>query len=146
GSSPIITGACAGHAEKILTSDTLFEQEGLPDALTVMGLSMLGTEMAQAFARLGIHVTASHENELIGGLTDPEINTYAVEKLRQEMQINLHQSPERCLKAHSNGTLFVAQSRKANLSHMGLEECGVIRPNEPVIRYDPETMQVDNLP
>jgi dihydrolipoamide dehydrogenase len=140
GSSPIVPEERT-NATHVLTTDTLFEQKDLPDRIGVMGLSVLGAEIAQAFARLGIHVHAGHESELIGGLTDPEVSAYAVEHLRREMNIQLNQTG--CMQAD---TLFVAESRKANLEQMGLEECGIIKPGEPVLNYDPETMQVDGLP
>jgi dihydrolipoamide dehydrogenase len=139
GSSPIVPENCNAHS--ILTTDTLFEQENLPSAIGVMGLSVLGMEVAQAFARLDMCVTAWHEDELIGGLTDPEVSAYAVKYLKNEMEIHLNQAE--CGKAD---TLFVAQSRKANLENMGLEECGITKPGEPVFDFDPETMQVGNLP
>ena len=141
GSSPMLPDNCKEIADTILTTDTLFEQEDLPDTIGVLGLSVLGAEMAQAFAQLGIRVIAQHESELIGGLTDPEVNAYAVEHLRQAMDIKLNQTE--CMRAD---TLFVAQSRKANLENMGLEECGIIKPGDAIMNYDAETMQVDDLP
>lgn len=141
GSSPIIPEDCAGFAKNILTTDTLFDQNDLPAEISVMGLSVLGAEMAQAFAQLGIKVAAQHENELIGGITDPEVSAYAVKHLSNEMEIHLSQT--KCMQAD---TLFVAQSRKANLEHMGLEEGGIIAPGGPVLDYNSETMQVGDLP
>jgi dihydrolipoamide dehydrogenase len=146
GSSPIIPDICTNYTGDILTTDTLFEQDKLPKLLSVIGLSVLGAEMAQAFARLGIQVTASHENEFIGGLSDPKVNDYALKHLREEMDIHLSQTPEHCVKAAGNMPIFIAQSRKANLDHMGLEQCGIIKPDNPIINYDPETMQVGDLP
>src|SRR5581483_11346270 len=94
GSTPIIPECCQSYKGGILTSDTLYEQESLTDNIGVMGMSVLGAEMAQAFARLGLNVTASHESALIGGLTDPEVNAYALRLLREEMEIRLDQPPE----------------------------------------------------
>jgi dihydrolipoamide dehydrogenase len=147
GSSPIIPPECEEHCGLVLTSDTLFEQERLPQSLDVMGLSVLGIEMAQAFARLGIEVTA-HDEEFIGGLSDPEVNEYAVHDLRSEFAITLNDTssllpPERGTSDHA---LFVAMSRKANVEDMGLEECGIIAPGTPVLDHNPQTMQVGNLP
>jgi dihydrolipoamide dehydrogenase len=146
GSSPIIPDCCEKYAGTILTSDTLFEQEDLPDTLRVMGLSVLGTELAQAFACLGIRVIGSHENAMIGGVTDPKVHEYAMNSLAGEMEIRLNQTPEQCLEASGRDTVVVTQGRKANLEHMGLEECGVIAAESPVINYNPETMRVKNLP
>jgi dihydrolipoamide dehydrogenase len=146
GSSPIIPPACNQYTGTILTSDTLFEQETLPPALGVMGLSVLGTEMAQAFARLGIKIMASHDQDMIGGITDPRIHDYALSYLREEFEIRLQETQEQCLQTKGVDGFFVAQSRKANLEDMGLEACGIIERDNPVMDYDPQTMQVKDFP
>lgn len=141
GSTPIIPEICRDHPGTILTTDTLFEQDDLPETIGVLGLSVLGAEIAQAFAKLGLKVVAGHEAELIGGLSDPAVSAYAVEHLRREMDIHLNDA--RCVKAD---TLFVAHSRRANLDNMGLEALGIIQPGTPVLEYNPQTMQVGQLP
>lgn len=153
GSSPIIPSYCHGFEDFILTSDTLFEQETLPASIGVLGLDMLGTEMAQAFSRLGIKVTAVYEGALIGGLSDRVINAYAALTLAEEMTLNLNQKPilrrggdRLILNDMPVEKLFVAMDRKANLENMGLEACGVILPGQPVMDFDPHTMQVRDLP
>ena len=40
-------------ADRILTTDTLFEQETLPPDMAVIGLGVIGLELGQALHRLG---------------------------------------------------------------------------------------------
>lgn len=42
--------------ERVLTSDTLFEQETLPARMVVIGVGAIGNEIAQALSRLGVEV------------------------------------------------------------------------------------------
>lgn len=157
GSTPIIPVECQGISqERIITSDTLFELERLPESIGVVGLSVLGAEMALALARLGIRVTALHDSDLIGGLSDPVVSEYALNRLRGEMDIHIKD----CVSFEEKGgrvritcsspvevdALFVAMSREANLDHLGLAELGVIAPDMPVIDFDPETMQIRGFP
>jgi dihydrolipoamide dehydrogenase len=147
GSSPIIPDECKYIDAQVITSDTLFDLERLPPALAVMGLSVLGAEMAQAFSRLGCQINAFHDESIIGGLSDPEISRKAVSILSEEMDITLNTHfGGLVLQAAKENALFVAMSRKANLENIGLEQCGIRKPGAPVIDYDPTTMQVGDFP
>jgi dihydrolipoamide dehydrogenase len=148
GSSPILPENSEELGDRLITTNTVFERRTLPSSITVMGLSVLGTEMAQAFARIGIKVTAIHDSRFVGGLTDPWINEYALNVLRQEMDIRLNENAQVSMEKaqETEDALFVAMSRKANLDNMRLEELGVIGMDEPIISYNPQTMQVGELP
>ena len=65
-----------------LTNSTLFSLTKLPRRLVVVGGGPIGSEMAQAFARLGSKVTLVDRNENILGRQDPE----AAQLVRQEME------------------------------------------------------------
>lgn len=54
GSAPILDSKWEAFREHILTTDELFEQEDLPESLGVLGLGVIGLELGQALARLGI--------------------------------------------------------------------------------------------
>lgn len=147
GSTPIIPPQCDQLTVPLLTSDDIFELDKLPSALNVMGLSVLGAEMAQAFARLGCQVSAYHDGTTIGGLSDPQVSESALKRLKEEMDIILIDqfSPE-IIQQMNNAPVFVAMSRRANIGNMGLEALGLCKPGEPISDYDPHTMQVKNSP
>lgn len=58
--------------DKVLTSDTLFRLTELPRRLVVVGAGPIGSEMAQAFARMGSEVTVLDLAQRGLGHDDPE--------------------------------------------------------------------------
>jgi len=58
GSRPIVPDAWRRLDDRIVTTDELFEQPSLPQRIAVVGLGAVGTELAQALARLGLRVSA----------------------------------------------------------------------------------------
>src|SRR5690606_27479725 len=70
GSTPIVPKPWRALGDRVLTSDTLFEQEDLPPRIGVIGLGPLGVEMAQALARLGIEVHGFDAGKRIAGISD----------------------------------------------------------------------------
>jgi pyruvate/2-oxoglutarate dehydrogenase complex dihydrolipoamide dehydrogenase (E3) component len=55
-----------------LTNETLFELTSRPDSMIVLGGGAIGCEMAQAFARLGTHVTVLEAADRLLGKEEPE--------------------------------------------------------------------------
>ncbi len=157
GSRPIVPGEWQKYGDLLLTSDTLFEQKDLPKRMAVIGMSVLGAEMAQAFADLGIEVAAVSAHPLLGGLSDPEVSACAEQFLREKMQLVLNaraelQRTDKGLRVTAGGQsfevdkAFIAVGRCANLDALGLESCGVKGEGEPIKDYHCETMQVKEEP
>jgi dihydrolipoamide dehydrogenase len=71
GSSPIVPKPWRALGDRILTSDTLFDEEDLPRRIGVIGLGPLGVEIAQALARLGIEVHAFDSGKQFAGPLRP---------------------------------------------------------------------------
>ena len=82
GSHPVVPDAWRPFAKQLLTTDTLFEQETLPPRMAVIGLGPIGIEMAQSLSRLGIEVVAFGAGTNIAGLSDPRVNTTAIDLLK----------------------------------------------------------------
>src|SRR5665811_1673028 len=78
GSRPVVPKEWAALGTRMLTSDDLFEQETLPSHMAVIGMGGLGSEIAQALARLGIAVTGFDAADHIAGLSDADVNRQAV--------------------------------------------------------------------
>ena len=94
GSRPLVPKPWLAFGERILTSDTLFEQEDLPRRIAVIGLGAIGVEMAQALARLGIEVTGFDALAQVAGLSDPQVARQAAALFGQEFAIHLGQAAE----------------------------------------------------
>ena len=126
-----------------LTSDTMWEalaeRDEMPRRIVVLGGGPIGTEMAQAFARLGAEVTQVDNGARILAKEDEEVSAFVAETLRAEGVTLLggHEAV-RCegkiLVARSEAgeevrlpfdEIIVAVGRKARLTGYGLEELGI---------------------
>ena len=127
---------------KYHTSDTIWDIRDQPKNLLVLGGGPVGTELAQAFARLGCNVTQVEQKQRLLPKEDPEITKIVLESLQNDgVNVLVGQMPKRFFKrdgkefleCQQNGdfvevefdTLLVALGRQANTTGFGLEELGV---------------------
>jgi dihydrolipoamide dehydrogenase len=157
GSRPIVPEAWRPFADRLLTTDTLFEQKGLPKRMAVLGLGGVGAELAQALARLGCAVTAFEGKTTMAGLSDETIQACLLEVLRAELTVHLGHEAE--LSAEDGGfrvkagdasvlvdSVLVALGRRPNLDGLGLETLGVALDEHGKPEVDPTTLQIGRLP
>lgn len=157
GATPVVPGPWRALGERILTTDTLFEQETLPERMAVVGMGAVGAEMAQALSRLGIEVHAFDLLDTAAGVGDPEVRTALVEALGREFALHLGAAAE--LRAEGEGVavgngrvevvvdrVLVALGRRPNLADLGLETLGVALDDDGMPPLDQETMQIGDLP
>jgi pyruvate/2-oxoglutarate dehydrogenase complex dihydrolipoamide dehydrogenase (E3) component/uncharacterized membrane protein YdjX (TVP38/TMEM64 family) len=136
-----------------LTSDTVWNLRELPQRLVVLGGGPIGCELAQAFARVGAHVTQVEMLPRIMIREDPEISAMVADRFRAEgIQVLVNhkakafrrENGEKLLLAETEGRevripfdqLLVAVGRVATTEGYGLEELGI-----PVTRQ--RTVEVD---
>ncbi len=157
GSRPVVPGEWAAFGPRMLTSDDLFEQETLPARMAVVGMGGLGSEIAQALARLGIEITGFDLSDHIAGLSDTQVNSAAVALLRAEFAMHLGQAATPVIEGErirvSAGKesvvvdkVLVALGRRPNIDQMGLENLGVALDARGVPPFDSSTMQIADLP
>ena len=157
GSRPIVPEDWLAFGDRILTTDTLFEQPTLGPRVAVIGLGPLGVEIAQALARLGVEVMAFATGKSVAGLSDPAINDALLARLRDEFIVNVGDKAELREVAGgiqvTNGSATVvvdqvvaAMGRSPNLEHLGLDTLGVALDDKGRPPIDPCTLQVGDLP
>lgn len=157
GSRPIVPEDWLAFGDRILTTDTLFEQPTLGPRVAVIGLGPLGVEIAQALARLGVEVMAFTTGKTVAGLSDPSINDALLARLRDEFIVNVGDKAELREVAGgiqvTNGSATVvvdqvvaAMGRRPNLEHLGLDTLGVALDDKGRPPIDPCTLQVGDLP
>mgnify|MGYP002713062813 CR=1 FL=1 len=125
-----------------LTSDNVWDLRVRPERLVVLGGGPIGSELTQAFARLGSQVTQVEMAPRIMGREDPEIADAVKAKFVAEgvdVRVNTKakevriENGEKVLIAESAGEdlripfdqILVAVGRAANVTGYGLEELGV---------------------
>lgn len=157
GSSPIVPKPWQEFTQHILTTDSLFEQEDLPGSMAIIGLGVIGVELGQALARLGVNVTGFDQLDRVAGLSDPEVSSFMQKALSREFPI---QTGSAANIATEGATLSVSSSehkakvdkilaaigRRANLADLGLDQLGLKLDERGLPPFDPTTMQVGDLP
>jgi pyruvate/2-oxoglutarate dehydrogenase complex dihydrolipoamide dehydrogenase (E3) component/uncharacterized membrane protein YdjX (TVP38/TMEM64 family) len=142
GAEPIVP-AIPGLAEAgVLTSDTMWDalatRDAVPARLAIIGGGPIGTEMAQAFARLGSAVTLVEAGPHLLPNEDEEVSAFIAATLRGEgVDVRTRPEPVRCdgktlvVRAGAGESaiafddIIVAVGRKARLSGYGLEALGI---------------------
>ncbi len=152
GSRPIIPKPWMDYRSHLITTDEFFELENLPKKMAVIGLGVIGIELGQALKKLGVEVVGITVGKSIGGLTDPEIQDYVLEKFSEEMTIHTNGaqlvglSETGQLKVEADGKLYevdkalVAVGRQANLDRVNFDVLGVEK------NIDPNTMKLKSFP
>lgn len=123
------------------SSDNIWELREQPKRLIVLGGGPIGSEMAQAFSRLGSEVTQVEMAPQIMGREDDEISALVTEKFKSEginvltntKAVSCKKGAEQLLVCEQNGVtievpfdaMLVAIGRKPNVEGFGLEELGV---------------------
>ena len=137
-----------------LTSDNLWELRQRPEKLVVLGGGPIGSEMTQAFARLGSQVTQVEMGPRIVPREDLEVSEYIKEKFCTEgiLVLTEHQAKEvrtesgrQWLICEYQGKdveiefdhLLIAVGRKANVKGFGLEELGIELDQDGTVATDP---------
>ncbi len=128
--------------EKIdyLTNENLFNLDEIPESMTIIGGGAIGTEMAEAFSKLGCKCTIVHNEEHL--LPQAEENAAReLESAFHKQGIKVYNSEAiakvekkgkqiilstRSGKKISSEKLLVAAGRKCDFSELNLEKAGII--------------------
>ena len=154
GARPFVPPISGLDQIEYLTSDNIWKLRELPEKLVVLGGGPIGSEMTQAFARLGSRVTQVEMGSQIIGREDPEVGEFIQQKFIDEgiQVLTEHQAQEvrldsgrKWLVCEHQGEkievefdqLLIAVGRRANVTGFGLEELGVEIAPRGTIATDP---------
>ena len=128
------------------TSDSIWDLRSLPKRLLVLGGGSIGSELVQAFQRLGSRVTQVEMLPRILIREDPEISAIVMQRFRAEgVDVRVNHKAKKIVSEHGRSvlvcetlddnpshevsiefdTLLVAVGRIANTKGFGLEELGI---------------------
>ena len=142
GGEPVVPKIPGIEQSAYLTSDTMWDalskRDSVPERLVIIGGGPIGTEMAQAFARLGSTVTLVEEADRILSKEDEDVSAFVAEVLRSDgVEILTGHRAARFEKKQLIATaagrnmkipfddLILAIGRKARLRGYGLENLGI---------------------
>ena len=155
GTRPLVPAPWQAFGDRILTTDQIFELEQLPASMAVIGLGVIGLELGQSLARLGVAVTGFDMLETIGGLDDPDVAQMALNTLAKDFPIHLGVAAQI---SEENGKLRVSAGehsvlvdkvlaslgRRPNLDNMAIENAGIELGAQGIPAFNSNTMQVAN--
>jgi dihydrolipoamide dehydrogenase len=152
GSRPVVPPAWEAFGDKILTTDTFFELEDLPESVAVIGLGVIGLELGQSLSRLGVNVTGFDMAQSIGGISDPEVTQCAVEIMQREFPIHLghpvvisEEGSQLRVTAGDHSVVvdkvLASLGRRPNLEGLALQNSGLELDARGIPLFNPNTMQ-----
>ncbi|MCE1193090.1 MAG: dihydrolipoyl dehydrogenase [Acidovorax sp.] len=157
GSRPKVPEEWLAFGDRILTTDTLFEQPTLGPRVAVIGMGPLGVEISQALARLGLEVAAFTTAPELAGLSDTQVNGALVAALKKEMVLHTGAAAE--LREVAGGIevrsgpnrvvvdqVVAALGRVPNTEGLGLETLGLPLDAHGLPEVNPQTLQIGDLP
>ncbi|MEK6874457.1 MAG: dihydrolipoyl dehydrogenase [Nanoarchaeota archaeon] len=143
GSRPYIPEIPGLHETGFLTNETVFENRKFPQNLLVIGGGAIGSEMAQAFARLGSQVTILEHGDTILSKEDPAVaneikhiftqegitiltNSTIHSISKQGKKKTITYKKEGRLSKVSGDEILLASGRSPNVEGLNLEHIGVV--------------------
>lgn len=162
GSTPIIPDELLGAGDRVIVNDDVFEWNDLPKRIVVVGSGVIGLELAQAFARLGVETTVLARSTSLGGITDPVVRDSARAAFEQEFTLLSHVQVkstavknnqavvtyEQNNEEHQIQADFVlsAAGRRPNIAGLQLERAGASLDEKGMPLFDRYTLQIENTP
>jgi pyruvate/2-oxoglutarate dehydrogenase complex dihydrolipoamide dehydrogenase (E3) component len=135
GARPVIPAIPGLRDVPFITYEKVFENDALPERLAILGGGPIGMEMAQAYQRLGSHVTIISNSVL--PKEDTEVQSLmkgALERegvrfiLERPKSVQKQENATAIVTQHSeiqSDLLLVAVGRRPNLDGLALEKAGV---------------------
>jgi dihydrolipoamide dehydrogenase len=137
GSRPMVPGPWYELGDRLLINDDVFAWDDLPKSIAVVGTGVIGIEISQALARLGVKTHLLGVGDKFGPLSDPEMNAVMKDVLGSELRLSSDATVESVSRTQ-NGVelnfreagemhtaqydyLLAATGRKSNLDAAGIE-------------------------
>ncbi|MDB5959045.1 MAG: dihydrolipoyl dehydrogenase [Massilia sp.] len=159
GSTPTMLPVLAAGGAAVISSDDIFELADLPASLAVIGTGVIGLELGQAMARLGVRVSFFARGGSIAQITDPDVLHEAVKVFGGQLDIRFQQRIVKVEPEAEGGVLLttvdatgvekvdqfqyilVAAGRTPNVGDIGIEHTGLALDQDGVPVFDRCTMQ-----
>ncbi|WP_459614194.1 dihydrolipoyl dehydrogenase [Bordetella sp. 2513F-2] len=163
GSSPSVPPPFRALGDRMVLNDDVFSWDTLPRRVAVFGPGVIGLELGQALARLGVEVRVFGVSGSLGGITDPAVRQRARRVFQEEFYLDpdarvletkrVDDEVEVRYVALDNSErterfdyVLVATGRRPNVAGLGLEHTSLQRDARGVPQYDRHTMQAGTAP
>ncbi len=158
GSRPSVPPPFRALGDRLVLNDDVFAWDDLPRRVAVFGPGVIGLELGQALARLGVEVRVFGVSGSLGGISDPQVRHSARKIFQQEFYLD---PDARVLETQRVGDevevryvtldnserterfdyVLVATGRRPNVDGLGLENTSLQLNAQGVPLFDRDTMQ-----
>jgi len=158
GSTPVMLPMLENVGKGVIVSDDVFEWTDLPQSVAVIGTGVIGLELGQALARLGVRVSFFARGGSVAQISDPEVLHVAAKTLAAELDLRFQQA---IVAAKQDGDevhlttrgadgaerterfqyVLVTAGRKPNVGNIGIEHAGLELGKDGIPAFDHCTMQ-----
>jgi dihydrolipoamide dehydrogenase len=163
GSSPSVPEPFKALGERLIVNDDVFAWNDLPRRVAVFGPGVIGLEIGQALARLGVMVRIFGVSGSLAGLTDsavrqsakkafqeafyldPDARVLQTQRVGDEVEIRyIKLDNTECVERFDYA--LVATGRRSNIGSLGLDKLGIVVNALGIPTFDRTTMQIGDLP
>jgi dihydrolipoamide dehydrogenase len=159
GSRPAIPAMLQGAGDRLVVNDDVFSWDTLPRSVAVFGPGVIGLELGQSLARLGVRVVVLGRGGRVGPLTDPVVREAFLQSISAELYVDPDAHVKRvtritdgveveytrldgAVRTESFDYVLAATGRRPNVDGLGLESLGLELDAAGVPRFDPATLRV----
>ncbi len=163
GNRPHIPPPYEPLGDRAIVNDDVFEWQELPESVLVIGAGVIGLELGQALARLGVRTRILQRSRRLGGLRDPAVLDSAIEAFSDELDLCLeaaildirrvgkeaevrYQMPGLPEVTERFDHVLLATGRVPNFDELGLENTAAEFDEQGQPVFDRETLQLKNTP
>lgn len=163
GSAPVVPEPYRVLGDRVIVNDDVFAWNDLPRRVMVAGAGVIGMELGQALARLGVEVRLINRSNSLGGLSDPAVRASALAAFQSELDLQLNSrildvrriGDEVEIRYQADGEeavterfdyLLVATGRRPNVDALDLRNTSAVLDDKGMPQYDPHTLQLGSTP
>jgi dihydrolipoamide dehydrogenase len=161
GSRPGYPKAWDSLGDRLVINDDVFDWDDLPKSVAVFGPGVIGLEIGQALARLGVRVVVLGRGGRVGPITDPAIHRAAVKALAAEIDLDPDAHVSRMERIGDEveieflgatgekrverfDYMLAATGRIPNVDKLGLENSGLALNGAGLPVFEPTTLQAEH--
>jgi dihydrolipoamide dehydrogenase len=146
-----------GLGDRVIVNDDVFDWQDLPGSVAVFGAGVIGLELGQALARLGVRVRLFGKGGGLAMLSDPDVRAATLAAMREELAFDpdaevrsVTREGDAVVVRYADGGpeqverfdyLLAATGRRPNLDGLGLENTSLKLDARGVPEFDRFTMQ-----
>jgi dihydrolipoamide dehydrogenase len=159
GSSPTVPPFLASLGDRVIVNDDIFQWDALPRSVAVFGPGVIGLELGQSLARLGVKVNMFGREGHLGPFADPAIRDYATKVFQEEFQLDTNARIQAIERSENgvkirhvglNGTettievdyVIAATGRAPNIKNIGIDNTSIAVDKHGVPLFDRDTLQL----